>query len=586
MKFITGRRYLAAMSIFAAVIGIFFSNLYAEPTENAIVQTPKANQELIRWWPRITPAAMPTKLCQLAVLEFLPELGGGDSAVTVEIILPENIQYLGCPTAWINPDRPNVHAIPFPERTAYAAEVQQNDRTLTMSFPAGSFGKSPQTFIPLLLDVNTQPGLTDVNVLFKSGNLAYSEDIKLEIFAPLNPQPCKKPLVLWDYPGIDEAFLPIFINGFVSAGFNRFYVAREELPNRKSATDFQTQFNTTHGIAFSLDAVSQYFRTRPLPSGLPDIPAEKPDCGWMIDHPEASRLLIKEFLQYMTDGKNFQYVILDCERGAFNKNGTILVNDLSLYNRTRFANLYQITPVPEPEEITADFRPQWIEYCCTVSADYAKMLNAILHEFMPNCEYEIYSGYQYADHETKQTYAVDWQLMPPTGMTVGVAGYFGSRENIEATAEAIAPTPFIPAEMYMENFNTPSVPMPRLTVNQFAYRLIQSYLWGGCNGMQIWHSGVLTGAGLLSINIFKDFVNNTADLTDGATRINALEVLNITPRQAAIHVYAFQKDKKNFAIILNPAATNSVIRFTPKKSAKKWQVIKLEPFSYAIINIE
>ena len=546
--------------------------------------TIKAEEPLpIQWWPRIRPAVMPANLQQLAILEFAPELKCGGET-TVDVLFPDGIKYLGCPTAWINPRRPNVHSLPFPERTAYADNYVQDGNKLSLHFPPGSFEKTPQTFLPMLLEVNTPPGEYTVEVTFKSPETEYRQKIALTILDELDPAPCVKPLIVWDYQGTDEEYLPIFLNGFTTAGFNRFYGGREELKGRKSSVDFQNEFNTEHGVALSLDAVPEYFRENPLPGDVAAL-IDEPDCGWMVDNPDASRILITEYIEFASAGKPFQYVILDCERGAFKANGTRIVNDLTLYNRARFARKYQLELTPAPEEIAAKYRDEWIDYSCNLTTEYATMFNNIVREIMPGCHFEVYSGYQYSNGETRQTYAVDWSDLADCGMEAAGAGYFGSRKDIEATAEAIAPVPLIPAEMYMENFNTPGIPMPRLNVGEFAYRLIETYLWSGCHGMQIWHGGVLTGAGLASINIFKNFVNATAPIVDGAEAVPVEEILKVMPKTQEENVYPFRKEGKLAAIVLNPTAKDAVMRVALKAGGGP-RTLKMKPYSYEVLEFE
>ncbi len=553
------------------------------PSAQAAPTAVSANQDMIRWWPRIKPAVMPDKLPQLAVLEFSPDLKI-EGAAEVAIQLPDNVRYVGCPTAWINPDRPKVHAIPFPETTAYASEAVQNGNLLTLRFPAGSFGKTPQTWLPLLLDVNAGPGIRTVPVTVRANGMEYREDIALDIRPELSGAACRKPLIIWDYQGVDEKFLPVFINGFVKAGFNRFYEGREELPGTKSAVDFQDEFKTGHGVAFSPEAVLEYYTTHPLPPELANRDGLVPDCGWMVDHPAESELLFRDFFNFMTAGKTFKYVILDCERGAFKSNGSKITNDLSAYNLRRFAAAYGIEGVPSPEIIAEKYREQWIEYCCKLSAEFAALLEPAARRLVPGCKYEIYSGYQYADGETRRTYAVDWKMMGKCGMDAAGAGYFGSYKDITGTAEAIRPVPLIPAEMFLENFMSTGNPMPRLNVEVFAYRLIQVYLWSGCNGMQIWHGGVLTGPGLVAVDIFKQFVNATCDLTDGATPVPADSIVRVAPRDAASNVYCFQKNGKTAVIVLNPTDAEKNVRLNFHAKTAPPQTLRLAPYSYRIVS--
>ncbi|MDD4816491.1 MAG: hypothetical protein PHI85_00785 [Victivallaceae bacterium] len=547
------------------------------------------NQDMIRWWPRLKPAVMPKNLKQFVTLEFMDSLKlEGD--VTVSVTLPKGIEYDSFVTAWANPDKPYVSACPAPEESAYPVEAEQRGDTLTMKFPAGAFDKPEHTWLTLVLNVGDLPvGPAAVKVqVDTAANQLYTEEFTLDIRPELSGMRSHTPLIVWNFQGLDDKFIPIYMDGMVKAGANRFYEMREETPGHTAVVDYQEQFDTIHGTAFFGERIAKYFEKNGLPEELKGRTDIVYDNAWLLDNPDVMEPMLRDYYKYLMDGKNFQVIIYDAERGAFKKRGKEIVGDLTEYSLKKFGSLFNIADEElSPEVIAAKYQNEWTRYCCLQSMQLAKSANKIAKKYYPGSTFEVYSGYEYDaspnENLTRMTYAVDWKKMREAEMDAAGCGYFGSPEEIAHTAEAVnGVCPMLPAEMYMEGFRTPGVPAPRLNVENFAFRLIESYLAGGGHGIQLWYGAVMHGGALTALDIYTKFENQTSGFLDGAKRVETASVAKVTPKQAEVYVHCFEKNGKTMVIVLNPTDKSSVTRLIFKNREVRPTVVKLEPFSYNV----
>ncbi len=577
--------FAAALAV-AALGGCRSAKIEAPAPQQQVIGS---DQDMIRWWPRLKPAVMPKNLKQFVTLEFMEELKlEGDA--TVIVTLPEGVEYDSFVTAWANPDKPYVSACPAPEESAYPAEVEQNGDKLIMKFPAGAFAKPEHTWLTLVLNVGDLPvGPAAVKVeLSTSGNQLYTENIALDIRPELSGARSRTPLIIWNFQGLDDEFIPVYMDGLVKAGANRFYEMREETPGRTAVVDYQKQFDTVHGTAFFGERIAKYFEKNGLPEELKGRTDIVYDNAWLLDNPDVMEPMLRDYYKFLMDGKNFQVIIYDAERGAFKKRGAQIVGDLTEYSLKKFGSLFNI-PEEElsPEVIAAKYQNEWTRYCCLQSMQLAKFANLIAKKYYPGSSFEVYSGYEYDaspnENLTRMTYAVDWKVMREAGMDAAGCGYFGSPEEIAHTAEAVdGVCPMLPAEMYMEGFRTPGVPAPRLNVENFAFRLIESYLAAGGRGIQLWYGAVMHGGALAALDIYTTFEFQTSEFLNGARRVDTAEVAKVSPKQAEVYVHCFEKDEKMMVIVLNPTDKPSVTRLIFKDKSVKPAVVRLEPFSYDI----
>lgn len=550
-----------------------------------------ADSDLVRWWPRVKPACVVADLEQFAVLEFSSELQlKGD--VTVKISLPDGVKYVSCVTAWPNPDKPYISACPALEESAFPAKIEAGGNNVTMQFKDGSFDRPSRSYLAMVIGVgDLKPGCgysARVEVATASGQ-SYAENIAMEVRPALSGVQSKAPLIMWNFQGLDEQFIPVYMDGMVKAGVNRFYEMREETPGKKAVVDFQKQFNTVHGTAFFGERIGKYFEKNGLPAELVGRTDIVFDNAWLLDHPEVMEVFMREYYKYLMDGKQFKVIIYDAERGSFKKGGKEIVGDLTAYSLAKFGKQFNI-PAAEltPEIITEKYAAQWTRYCCEQSMELAKFANKMAKKYYPGCTFEVYSGYEYDfpphDNLTRSSYAVDWKLMREAGMDAAGCGYFGTPQEIAHTAEAVSGVcHMLPAEMYMEGFRTGGVPMPRLGVENFAFRLISSYLASGGHGIQLWYGAVMHGGGLAALDIYTKFANATSDFLDGATALPADGLVRVMPKAFSENVYVFEKAGKKMVIVLNPTESPANVRLTFEVgSGFRPQMLKLEPWSWNI----
>ena len=561
------------------------------------------NNTIVRFWPRLENANMVANLEQLAFLEVIPAPNLG-TIERVDINLPANVEIIGIPQAWVNPDKPSIYALPFPELTAYPTSIVQDGNKVTMTFGRDAFTHQPQNWLPMVVRVgDVKPGKYPMHITIFGEKMKTTVISRLVIWPELSGEQSKKPLVIWNFQGLEEQYLPTYMNALVKAGANRFYEMREEIPGRKSVVDFQDEFNTIHGTAFFGERIGAYFEKNGLPEELAVRDDIVYDNAWLLDHPEVMEVFLKHYIDFLTTGKKFDVVIYDAERGAFK--GEKIVGDLTGYSLNKFGELYNVPQEKRnPEDIAKEYADEWIKYNCDQSLALATLANKVVKEKFPGMTFEVYSGYEYDDGVYKDTtcrsYAVDWKSMANSGMDAAGTGYFGDLALLRHTANTTrGKADLLPAEMYMEGFLTQGVPVPRLEVKVFAMRLISAFLATGGNGIHIWYGAVLDGGALAAIDIYNRFVNLTADFIDSAEEVQ-LDA-RISPAQNQGNVYAYRNsDGETLVIILNPTDKNANIRiaFTAEMQSMtdlatgevcgkgRSLTVKLEPYSYKAVVVK
>ena len=288
------------------------------------------NNTIVRFWPRLENANMVANLEQLAFLEVIPAPNLG-TIERVDINLPANVEIIGIPQAWVNPDKPSIYALPFPELTAYPTSIVQDGNKVTMTFGRDAFTHQPQNWLPMVVRVgDVKPGKYPMHITIFGEKMKTTVISRLVIWPELSGEQSKKPLVIWNFQGLEEQYLPTYMNALVKAGANRFYEMREEIPGRKSVVDFQDEFNTIHGTAFFGERIGAYFEKNGLPEELAVRDDIVYDNAWLLDHPEVMEVFLKHYIDFLTTGKKFDVVIYDAERGAFK--GEKIVGDLTGYS--------------------------------------------------------------------------------------------------------------------------------------------------------------------------------------------------------------------------------------------------------------
>ncbi|MDD4817866.1 MAG: hypothetical protein PHI85_07845 [Victivallaceae bacterium] len=564
-----------------------------------------AGDAFCNWWPHQTPAAMPTGLTQFMTFTF-PEDFRPAGTLKMTIAFPVGIEFLDFPTAWTNPTKPDIFAVPFPPQTAVPSAVEQRGDALVLQFPAGSFEKSPLTFLPLILKVATPPDDYTVAVTAQDANgVRHETELALKIYPPLSGERCKRPLIVWNFQGLDEKHLPVYMTALTAAGVNALYEMREETPNRKSAADFQEQYNTLHGTAFFAERIPRHFADNGLPPELAGRTDIVFDTAYMVDHPAVMEAFVKHYIDFLTDGKNFSAVVYDAERGAFKARGTRIVGDLTPYSLNRFAARFALAETPTPEIITEKYRSEWVQYNCELTRDFASGVAAVMKKYFPDRAFEIYSGYEYDNSIdkglSKIQYAVDWNLMGGCGLDTASFGYFVQPSLLRRTADAMrGKLTVIPAEMYAETFNTVS-DAERMSVGRFTIRLIECCLATYNRGIQIWMGPLMHGGALIAVDRCNRFVNLTCDFISDATGVEPQTICSISPRDAIRECYAFRKNGKTMLVFLNTRSTDRRLRVKITDTNAKiltdvitgenspvppLLTLRLEPYAYAVYIVE
>ncbi len=454
----------------------------------------------IQVWPRQEPVCWPTKLAQFVVLELPETKVNGE--LNVGVTLPEKVQYVDAVTGSY-PTVPNLS-----ESVTPVAAVQ-NGNQLDLTLPNQDYSKQKRVWIPLLLDVQAEPGIhkLDISVHDAAGATVHQRSFKVKVYPELNRVSPKNSIVaVWYFTGLDSKFVPDFMRQLTAAGVNSFYSMEGEIVDGKTLTgtvaDYAAKFKTQQGVAFFTGKMLEYYATHPLP---PEAENVELSLQHFVDNPAAYKAALQGYLHYLTAGKPHQMVIYDAESGAI-KRGKI-VGDLTEYNRKKFSSFVHSDTVLTPEQILADYPDEWVQYHCDLSNLTARLTREAMDEdpALRNMALTVYSGYEYDEPPyrdmTRKNYGVDWKSMRNMNIQYAGAGYQGTMKELRHMDDVLSPlVKYIPAEVYIWNYESSQI--GGFAPDRWKMRLMEAYLNSGMHGVSVWQAHVLDGSALVALSEF------------------------------------------------------------------------------------
>ena len=494
-----------------------------------------AEAEPIRVWPRTDP--IPVKTGKQFMFVELPPLAVNDGFT----LAVSGCELLGSPRGSfpaLPPDELTVH----PEKIEYKSGAERWE----MTFSAGDYGKMPRIWVPLLVDMGYARAERMIfSVIAADGTAVSERSFHIRKVDTVGVQLKKVPVAVWYFTGLEDKYVPDFVEQLVAAGINSFYAMDGELVGGKpqgtgTVHDFAMTRGYTVGTAFFASKFMEF-------NGNPSLVE-------MLDNPEWFKRQLQEYLLHLSGGKAMDLVVYDAETGAI-KSGDRVVGDLSDYGFSRFQTYTRCQRQFFREDLTGDARGMWVNFNCAVSNLMARLSAEAVRELWPGAKFMVYSGYEYdfggKRNLTRERYAVDWRSMGDQNIDFAAAGYQGSMDELShMNAVLDGRVKFMPAEAYMWGFDsnqTGSVYSGRMKI-----RLIEAWLNSGMHGLSIWQAHVLDPSALEAIAGFTRFAGRVEVLAGGRVERGSAMV---TPDKYRQNVYILRNGGRCAMAAVNPAAT-------------------------------
>ncbi len=301
---------------------------------------------------------------------------------------------------------------------------------------------------------------------------------------------------------------------------------------------------------------------------------------WCINNRQKVIQLLAEMIRKKNTPKKYDIIVNDNEERAISRDHKKVFGDL--FTPSTLKEFKKQTGIPlntklSPEIIVKDYADQWVNFRCWQSTQMASILSDAVKLADPELRYGYYSGYEYAGRFTgfsRETYATDWKLLAKSGLDFGSAGYYGSIHDIASTAKALGDIPFIPAEMFVENFLDQKRSMP--SPEKFAFRLMRSAIYGGGQGgVMVWYLQVLDAAGFYAIGTVSRVLSDIEDFLIDGTRCDSDLIL--PPRVDRNSVFAYKLDARRMVIIFNNSGKK-------KKYSLRWKTPIPKPDTVEIVS--
>lgn len=552
----------------------------------------------IQIWPRNPSVIWPSNLEQFMYIE----LGQLELAEkwTLKLELPQETQIKGM-VRGIPPTVPGL------KDTLVPSHIKQDDTLATLFFEKQMNCSRKSNWLPLHIVVKTKPGDYNMKITVESGNKTITKkEFKVKVYPSLSGnQPDTITVGTYDYPGLDVSLLEYYGNMLRGAGINAVYHMRGEYDDRrKTFSDLAPHYGMRNGLVFGFDRIEEFFLAHELP-GRGKIKIDSL-AGLLAETPDQLREMMTFFFKTRFGGKNYTTVIYDAEAGGF-RNGQVRgkFTPGALKAFRKYAKLSPDTALNR-EIIQKKYIPQWISFYCQINYRYACLIRDVLDQHFPGIRYEIYSGYQYdygpLKNHTREVYGTDWNLMKDSGIDYATAGYHGKFSEIAHTTTITgSQAPFIPAEMYAENFL--SRQKGGRLPESWSMRLIESFLNGSRKGLMLWYANVFDGAALVAIDRLTSFIKQVEGYM---TNTREEDLVKISPEHEQKHLYLFRQEGSLLIVVLNPDRQKKRLRLnlealrltghasdsvlsdlaTGKKiTAKSIVPIDIEGYSYRILHL-
>ncbi|MDD4818014.1 MAG: hypothetical protein PHI85_08610 [Victivallaceae bacterium] len=493
-----------------------------------------AEAEPIRVWPRTDP--IPVKTGKQFMFVELPPLAVNDGFTLVV----SGCTVLGSP-------RGSFPALPPDELTVHPEKINYNSakNCVEMSFPAGKYSEMARIWVPLLVDMGyAKAERMNFSVVGADGAVVSERSFHVRKADTLGVHLKKVPVAVWYFTGLEEKYVPDFVEQLALSGVNSFYAMDGELVGgapQESGTvhDFAMTRGYTVGTAFFASKFMEFTNGASLVE--------------MLDNPEWFKRQLQDYLLHLSGGKAMNLVVYDAETGAI-KSGDRVVGDLSDYGFGRFQTYTSCQRQFFREDLTGDARGMWITFNCAVSNLMARLSGEAVRELWPDAKFMVYSGYEYDYGKkrdmTRERYAVDWRTMGDQNIDFAAAGYQGAMDEIShMNAVLDGRVKFMPAEAYMWGFDsnqTGSVYSGRMKI-----RLVEAWLNSGMHGLSIWQAHVLDPSALEAIAGFTRFAGRVEALAGGRVERGPA---GVSPEKYRQNVYILRNGGRCVMAAVNPSA--------------------------------
>ncbi len=452
------------------------------------------------------------------------------------------------------------------QKVVYAIEIP------TSELPANGSGR-----LALMVHPGTNPP-DDYTAQMQMGEL--SSQATLTVLPPLNgKRPQRLQIGVYNYNGLtNEAWLKDMEQAVLNSGINTIWdmrpVSAEERP--LSLTSRLSSEGVEAGVLwFWKSYAAELGKTFPeairkSADGKAN-PANGIASAWVIANRNKVMPVLEESLKQTLASGLYHSLILDHEERAVSRDG--LSADGDLYNPgtvedfARFAKLDKAPPA-DAAYIAKHHADQWTEYRTWQSAQLSAIVADALQSIDPLLTYGLYSGYEYApplDGSTHRWYSVNWHQMAKEGkIQIGTAGYYGSRADIQNTAQALGKLPFTPAEMYAENFVAPRKTLPE--PDAFASRLLAATLNGGGRGVNLWYLSVMDAGAFSAVARVSHLLADAEPFLMDGQRADSL--LNLARDIDPANVYVYQLGERRLVIVLNRSAQELKFRAAWKEKLR------------------